>query len=101
MSLNKERFQKYAELKCQVNAITEEMEDLKGDLLSEMKAASVDKVDHDLGTFTVSARKAWKFSEKVESMKESVKAAEADEKADGTASFEETPFVTFKEKKTV
>jgi hypothetical protein len=99
--MNKEKFHRYAELKCQVNALTEEMEELKGDLLSEMKAASVDKVDHDLGTFTVSARKNWKFSEKVESMKEAVKVAEADEKADGTATFEETPFVMFKEKKIV
>jgi hypothetical protein len=96
--MNKENLNRYAELKAQIKALEAEVDDLKPGILAEMKASEADKVDHDAGTFTVSRRKSWTFTPKVESIRESLKTAEADEKADGSATFEETEFLLFKEK---
>lgn len=96
--MNKENLNRYAELKAQAKAIESEIEDLKPGILADMKAAEADKVDHEAGSFVITKKKSWKFSDKVDAMKDAVKNLEADEKADGTATFEETEILMFKEK---
>lgn len=96
--MNKENLDRYAELKAQIKDIESEIEELKPGILADMKAAEADKIDHEAGSFVITKKKSWKFSDKVDAMKDAVKNLEADEKADGTATFEETEILMFKEK---
>lgn len=99
LEAHKDKFDRLAELKLQIKELEEEAKGIADEVVSAMEAEGFDKVDHAEGTFTISGRKKWTFSEKTEALREQLKESEAGEKADGTATAEETKFVVFKVKK--
>ena len=97
--MTKASFDRYADIKTQIKALEEEAETLKPQILAEMHEAGSDKVEHEFGNFVITKKKTWQFSDRYDSMKDVLKQLESDEKADGTATFEEMEILMFKEKK--
>lgn len=97
--MNKENFDRYAELKIEAKKIDAELEELKDKIIADMRDAEADKVDHQLGTFNRSVHTKYTFSDALEADRQRIKDREKDEKADGTAKVEESPKLIFVEKK--
>lgn len=97
--MNKEILKRFAELKIEAKRIDNEIEFLQPEVLKEIQAISTTdpvQVD-DLGVFSLRSLKKWHFSEELLDMKVKVTEKEAEEKANGTAKFEESTSVSFKE----
>jgi hypothetical protein len=94
--MNKELFQRYAEIKRLMKVLEEEASGIAPQLIEEMG----DNQQVELGTalFSISKRKTWTYTEDVAQARESVKNMEAREKADGSATYEETTSITMREK---
>jgi hypothetical protein len=87
--MNKEIFKQYAALKIKEKEIQEEIETLKPEIMEEIEESGADKIASDFGTFSLISIKKWKFSPAVEEAKKTLDCLQANEKADGTATFEE------------
>ena len=98
--MNKELFEKYAELKIQQKAIENEISELAPSILTSIAEAGADKVELDSGSFVVETRKKWEFSDVVEGMRAKVKESEKEEMANGTATFDESKILKFLASKT-
>lgn len=99
MSLSKEKFSRLAELRRKSREFEEEIALLSTELVGEMRIEEVDKIETDDGSFTLVARKNWTYSEATKAMAEGLKEMQTGEKADGTATAEETFSLTFREAK--
>lgn len=97
MNLSREKFQEYAELKRQQKEIEAKLDELQPVLLKEMADSGNDKVDAEFGVFTRSGKKKWKYSDGVNELEAQLKDKKKDEQADGTATFEESTYLTFRE----
>lgn len=87
----------YADIKNKIKDLEQKAEELSTTIQAQMAENGVDKVDADgLGTFTVAKCKAWKFSDEVIRMAEDLSNLKKTEQADGTATFEEDPYLVFK-----
>lgn len=95
--MNKDLLQQYATLKEQERSITEELSKIQPLVLAEIEQAGVDKVDATgIGTFSLAKRKTWKFSKDVELAEEGLEELKRTEKANGTATATEKPYLIFK-----
>jgi hypothetical protein len=95
MKLKHEKlFKRYAELCAQVRALESEMSEMKPLLIEDI--VSVDgPVQTDIGTFTKRVDKVWTYSGAVEKLDTTLKDMKSQEKADGTATFEERATFVF------
>ena len=95
--MNKDLLQQYANLKEQERVIAEEIAKINPLVLAEIDAAGADKVEaKGIGTFSKASRKTWKFSKEVELAEEGLEELKRQEKADGTATVTEKPYLLFK-----
>ena len=94
--MNNKLYEDYASLKLQEKEIEEKLNELKPLILQEFSDAGVDKLETDFGNFTVTNRKTWKYSPKVDEAEKVVDDLKEVEKADGTATAEEKPVLYFK-----
>lgn len=100
--MNKEILQEYLTLQKEKERIEERQTEIKDDILVEMLDSQLDKIESDFGSFTVTRRKTWKYSSKVDELKNLVDDRKEQEEKDGTATFTEKPgliFTSLKEKK--
>ena len=99
--MNKPLLEQYAQLKIKEKQIESEMEMIKEQVLKEVKSISVDQPVQvgEFGTFSITMKKKWQFSEELLDMKVKVTQKEKQEQQDGTATFEETEILVFKELK--
>lgn len=97
--MNKPLLEQYAQLKLKQRQIEDELDMLKIQALQEVKAISTDQPVQvgELGTFSITKKKIWQFSEEVMDLKVKVSDLETKEKQDGTAKFEEQDILVFKE----
>lgn len=97
----REILSEYADIKNKIKELEQKAEELSTTIQAQMVENGVDKVDAEgLGTFTVAKRKAWKYSEDVVRLAEDLANQKKTEQADGTATFEEDPYLVFKPLKT-
>lgn len=94
--MTKELFEEYANLKEQEKEIEAKIDELKPKILSEMEAAETDKVETEQGNFTITKKKTWTFTEKVHAVELQLDSIKDQERADGSATFEEKPVLMFK-----
>lgn len=87
--MNKELFKQYADLKIKEKVIQEQLDEIKPALINDIEASGADKIESTFGIFTLVSMKKWKFSPAVENAKKTLDELQANEKADGTATFEE------------
>lgn len=100
--MNKKILERYATLKVEIKKLETELEYLQPEVLKEISAVYVDKpvtTDElkDIGTFSITKKKKWQYSEELMDMKVKVTEREQKEKQDGTATFEEQEILVFKE----
>lgn len=93
--MNKDKLQLYANLKNQVAALEEQIEALKPEIVGMMIAEDVEKVQTEFGVFNLEKRRTWEFSENVQIAEDNVKDLKAKEKAEGLATYTESPTLKF------
>ncbi len=71
-------FQEYAELKMQEKALATRIEELKPTLIQEIQMEGADKIESQWGTFVLTERATWEYTD-------AVKKLQAKEKALGLA----------------
>lgn len=96
--MNKERFEKLAELRIKQREIEAEIDEI----YPEITASVVDLEDGTIietaeGNFSVSHRRSWTYSDEVESIAESLKKQKKLEEQKGIATYTTKPSVIFKE----
>ena len=91
-----------AEIKAKIKALTEEYKDNEEQIIAAVYELNPKgKVDvGDLGRFSVSMKKEWEYSDKVETVKAQLKALKEEEEALGLATYKEIPSLKFIAKKT-
>lgn len=97
--MNKQNFEKYAQLKEQEKEIAEEIKELKPLLVEDMLEAKADKVESDYGTFSIVKRKHWTYSSDTQALDLKLKEIKKTEEADGTATYTEKENLMFTNKK--
>jgi hypothetical protein len=89
--MNKKILAEYAKLKGVVAEAESRLEEIKPQIIEEMRQVDIDKVETDNGDFTIVPRSTWEYSQAVDDLKER-------EKANGTAKQKTTTTLMFKAK---
>lgn len=76
---------KYAKLNDKINALEEERNALKADIMSDMHKQKVEKAETEYGTFTRATRTTWQYTKKVDKLSEQLKIAQIKEQDSGKA----------------
>lgn len=88
-------YEAYAIIEAEIAALEEKKEMLRGGILKEMIESGADKVDTPFGKFTSTKLKKWKYTNKVDELKEAYTAQKALEESTGEATYEEVPSLRF------
>ncbi len=88
-------FAEYADVDAQIKALEVKKEQLRPFIVKKMIEDGVDKVETELGKFSVNQLKKWSYPEEVVELGEEFKAAKAKAESTGEATFEETPSLRF------
>lgn len=98
--MNKDILEQYAGIKKQIASLTEEAKELEPQVLDEMRQEGVQTAKMDFGTFSITRRTKWEYSQKYKDLEEKydivLKAAQKTEQEDGTATKIETESITFR-----
>lgn len=70
----KKQLKEYAELKIQEKKIGERLDELKPQIVEAMAAQDLDKVEAEVGTFTIEETSRWQYSPAVSDLQEAEKA---------------------------
>lgn len=88
-------FAEYADVDAQIKALEVKKEQLRPFIVKKMIEDGVDKLETELGKFSVNPLKKWSYPEEVIELGEEFKAAKAKAESTGEATFEETPSLRF------
>lgn len=88
-------YEEYAVLEAKIKDLKNQQDSMRVKILEEMVNNEEKKIDTPFGSFSVSMRKTWTYTEKVEKAEEEFKALKAKEESCGDATFEETPSLRF------
>jgi len=100
-SENKEKLNKYAEVKLEIKKLEEIIEELQPEVMSIVDDAGVEEVEiGDLGKLTKAFRRTWKYAPEIEAIKKEydTKKKEAEQTGIG-AEYTEKPYLLFKTNK--
>lgn len=79
----------YAELKNQIKKLTEQAKAIEPEVVAQLEGAGVDQINSKtLGTFSLQARKYWKYSPEVDELENKVEALKSAEELNGKATAE-------------
>jgi hypothetical protein len=92
-----ELFKKYAGIKNAIKDLEDQKEVLQDALLKEVLVAKDKKVELPFGKFSVTTRKAYKYSEAVENKKEELDLLKIEEQENGLATATESHSLVYKE----
>jgi len=88
-------FQKYAELQLAKRKLEDEIDILKPEVIQEMEDNEMPEHAIDIGKFTLSSNRTWKYPKNIEDIVKVLKEQQEQAKASGTATYEETPKLIF------
>lgn len=88
-------YSEYADVDAQIKALEQKKEQLRPFIIEKMIEEGVDKIETDLGKFSVNPLKKWSYPEEVLEIGEQFKAAKAKAESTGEATYEETPSLRF------
>lgn len=97
MSLDRQVFERYAQVKNQIKALETEAKEIADEVVAEMADAEVDTVtDEAIGSFYFTTRKSWEYPKYVQEAEEKYK--ELKEKAEtiGEATYTESKSLAFR-----
>lgn len=91
-------FTEYAELKSTIKELEGKCDELKPQLITLIPPDTT--IDTGTGTFTLSTRRVWRYSDTTTSMEAELKERKKEEEQTGIAqAVEGEPFIVYKEKK--
>lgn len=88
-------FGEYAEVDAQIKALELKKEQLRPFIVQKMIDDGIDKLETDVGKFSVNPLKKWTYPAEVIELGEEFKAAKAKAESTGEATYEETPSLRF------
>ncbi len=88
-------YEQYAVIDAQIKALENQKEELRNDILNDMKEKGEEAVETGVGKFTVARRKTWVYPEKVTDLGDKFKAAKAKAESTGEATFTEEESLRF------
>ena len=88
-------YQEYALLEAQLKEIETKKEQLRTHILKDMIKQGAEKIETDLGSFTVTKLKTWKYPTKVEAIKSEYEAEKARAQSNGDATYTEKESLRF------
>lgn len=94
--MNKEPFERLAQLQTEKAVLEEQIEAARVDVALEMKKHKADKVDAPYGTFYFTPRNKWVYSENVKKLEALLKADKKVEEEKGIAQVETTLSLTYR-----
>lgn len=83
--MQKELLKKYANIEAKLRTLEEERLAFRAQILSDLQKNKLDKVQSDYGSFTVSSRKTWTYSDTVTALAEKLKITKSKEEVKGIA----------------
>lgn len=92
-------FEEYAILDAQIKHLTNQKDELKVKILTEMVEKGEKKVETAVGGFSITRLKTWTYPEEVVQIGENFKAAKAKAESTGEATYEEKESLRFTETK--
>ena len=97
--MNKMLFENLAKLESRRKELEIEIELARHAVLQEMQKGGADTVKAEVGTFTVTTRKKWAYSDEVKVAETNIKNLKKVEEETGIAKFEESKSLLFRPKK--
>ena len=98
--MNKQLFERYAQLKIKEKELKGEMDEIRPQVVSEIEAAEIDKVViPGYGSVGFKIAKIWKFSHAVEQAELEIEGLKDKEKNEGKATFTERKDLVFNAEK--
>lgn len=88
-------YQEYALLEAQLKEIEIKKEQLRVHILKDMIAKGAEKIETDMGSFTVTKLKKWEYPKEVEALKDEYEAAKVQAQNTGDATFTEKESLRF------
>lgn len=99
MSLERDLLDHYANLKTQEKALKKEIEDLQESVKNVIESKKADKIETDLGSFSLIRKKKWQYSPRVTEHANQLKLFKEEEEQSGVATFDEETTLVFKAKR--
>lgn len=91
-----ELYKKYATLQDKIKELESERDEMKEEILKDMKKNKTVKEQKEYGTFTVCNKSSWTYSDKIKSQEEKIKIAKFKEQEQGIAEEKVTNYLLFK-----
>jgi len=88
-------YQSYADVELQIKELTKVKESLREEILKGMLADGNDKLQNEVGSFTVSKLKKWSYPPEVMSLGTQFEIAKEVAKNEGVATYTEEPSLRF------
>lgn len=89
-------YEQYMAMKNAQKVLDERIEEIQGLITSEMESLGVQKQTFPYGTFSLTERKTWKYTEAIEKLSETLKTAKKSQEESGEANFEIKKSLTFR-----
>jgi hypothetical protein len=86
---------KYAQLQAQIKDLEMQRDATKEIILEELHKNKLEKVESEYGKFTITTRRTFVYSEKVDALTEKVKLLKIKEEEKGIATPKYTEFITY------
>jgi hypothetical protein len=88
-------YQSYADVELQIKELTKVRESYREEILKGMLADGNDKLQNEVGSFTVSKLKKWTYPPEVETLGTQYKIAKIQSENEKTATYTEEPSLRF------
>lgn len=98
-SISEKLLNKYAELSIQIKELEANRAAIKGDIVEQFVSQGVEKVESDLGTFSVIRTSTWTYSKKLTKEMEDLKIKQVREQEKGLAKAKVNESIRFQQKK--
>lgn len=92
-------FKEYVDLDFKLKSLEAAKEEIRGKIVSQLRAEGEDKKDTLFGTFVIARKINWVYSAAIDKLKEKVKLAELAEQKKGKARSSTTEYLRFNPKK--
>ena len=96
---DKKLFKKYADIKQKIRALQDEAMEIEMQVVMEMDANKLDKVETNFGSFYFTIRKAWEYPAYVEEAKEAYNSAKKKAELTGEAKAKQGRSLAFRSSK--